>query len=84
MSMHEEIRTSISKDAGYRAGYQAGIKHAWDLIDQAAEFYDKTSKLFEQDNPAKAEHNRDRKMALLYAQQLITMNKFKPETHGHV
>ena len=84
MSMHEEIVANINKDTGYNTGYQAGVKHAWDMLQQAADFYGDTGKLYEQSDPAKAERHRERRMALLYGQMLITKSKYKPETHGHV
>lgn len=78
IDMHDTIVEHISKDAGFNQGYQAGIKRAWDLIGEAAEWYDKQSALHEETDPDQAQRFHDRKMTLLWAQMLITANKFTP------
>ena len=74
--MHDTIVEHISKDAGYKQGYQAGIKHAWDMLEQAATWYGEQSALHEQIKPERATRFHERKMALLWAQQLINKSKF--------
>ena len=76
--MHQTIVEHINQDAGYNRGYQAGLKRAWDLLEEAARWYDDQSDLHQKDKPDQAQRYHDRKMALLWAQMLITKNKFTP------
>lgn len=37
--MHDDIIEHISDDAGYNRGFDAGMKRAWSLLGELAEFY---------------------------------------------
>lgn len=76
--MHETIVEHINRDAGYNRGYQAGIKHAWDMLEDAATWYGEQSVLHEKSKPDQSKRFHDRKMALLWAQMLIKKSKFTP------
>ena len=76
--MHHTITEHINQDAGYNRGYQAGIKHAWDVLEDAATWYGEQSALLKETKPNKSQHLHDKKMALLWAQMLIKKSKFIP------
>lgn len=76
--MHQSITEHVNHDAGYNRGYQAGIKQAWDLLEEAATWYGDQATLLEETKPTQSQRFHDRKMALLWAQMLITKNKFTP------
>lgn len=74
---HQTITEHINKERGYNTGYQAGVKHAWDIIGQAADYYDRQSKIPGY-NRDRSSQFQDKKMALLWAQMLVKQGKFTP------
>lgn len=69
--MHETITEHISSDSGYNKGYQAGIKRAWDLMGELADYYKRqaaTDHLMDEEDAGVA---AGRYQAALYAQMVI-------------
>lgn len=77
--MHRTITEHVNHDAGYNRGYQAGLKRAWDLIGEAAEWEKEQAHHAEmRDEKNNQAFHQARKMSLLHAQMMITKNKFTP------
>ena len=69
--MHETMTEHISYDKGYNTGYEAGVKRAWDLIGELADFYKReatSGHLMDEEDAGKASGRYE---AALYAQMVI-------------
>ena len=82
--MHQSIVEHINRDAGYNQGFQAGLKHAWNLIGEAAEWEkDQAHHAEMRDEKNNQAFHQARKMSLLHAQMIIT-RKTNITCHGNV
>ena len=69
--MHESITEHTSHDKGYNKGYQDGVKRAWNLVGELAEFYKrqvKSGHMMDEEDAGKASGRYE---AALYAQMII-------------
>ena len=70
-NMHESITEHINQDKGYNDGYQAGVKRAWDLLGELAQYYKRgveAGHLMDEEDAGKASGRYE---AALYAQMVI-------------
>lgn len=71
IDMHEDITEHVSYDRGYNQGYDAGMKRAWNLMGELAEYYKRQTSadhLMEDEDSGRA---HGRLQAALYAQMVI-------------
>jgi hypothetical protein len=69
--MHENIIEHTSRDSGYNAGVEAGKKRAWDLLQEAADWY-KVQIQREEDRGRLSDSCYIARLeTVLYAQQII-------------
>ena len=69
--MHEDIVEHVSHDRGYNLGYEAGMKRAWNLMGELAQYYKSTigvGHLMDDEDGGRAS---GRYQAALYAQMVI-------------
>lgn len=82
--MHRTIVEHINQDASYNRGYQAGLKRAWDLIGEAAEWEKEQAHHTEIGNDKNNQaYHQARKMSLLHAQMILT-KEANTARHGNV
>ena len=69
--MHETMTEHISYDKGYNAGYESGMKRAWDLMGELADYYKRESTSGHLMDDEDAGRAYGRYQAALYAQMVI-------------
>ena len=81
--MSEQITESVYFDRGYNKGFVSGLKRAFELVGQLAEFYESGLKVSEEvSEEEKRLHDNSRKNqvnACRYAQHVIRKNSFGEE-----
>ena len=81
--MSEQITEHVSYDRGYNKGFVSGLKRAFELVGQLAEFYENglkvSEELSEEEKRLHENSNRGRANACRYAQHVIRKNSFGEE-----
>ena len=81
--MNESNEEGINLNIGYQIGYGDGLKRAFELVGQLAEFYESglkvSEEVSEEEKRLHENSNRGRANACRYAQHVIRKNSFGEE-----